>query len=386
MGVGTPGTVGLGRGGRRAPRLRSVVVWMLATWSATRVLAQEEPAPPVDIPALARTVRRADLDPAEQDVAAQALLDAGERGAVALLEALRLESTEAAKAFRSESARLRAAFERRARAVLDKRKGKDGDKRIGALRYEILQRSRGPDLTKDAIHDEIDPRLGELRALLTVDVDTVLAATPALVTARERARALAARLVRLFELRVMADARLADSAAGRSLLERQPSPADPRDLAASLDADLAVRAAAATPASQRDARTLQANEVLAEGVDAQEKAGVSELNRIRLLLGLPVLLIDVKLCAAARDHSADMAELGFFSHTSPVAGKETFAARAARAGTSASAENIAAGQATGAAAIGAWWYSPGHHRNMMADALRVGLGRRGTHWTQMFGQ
>ena len=305
---------------------------------------------------------------------------------MALLDAIALEAAEASRAFRAEAGRLRATFERRARAVLMRRMGKDGDKRIGTLRYEVLQRSRSDQLSKAMIHDEIDGRIDELKALLTVDVDTVLAATPALASQRERARAAAARLVRFYELRVRADAGLADAVAGRTLLARQPPFADPRQLAATLDAELAALAAGATPMSQRDARALAANDALVDGIDAEEKAGVRELNVVRVLVGLPVLLIDVKLCAAARDHSTDMAKLGFFSHVSPVAGKETFMARAGRAGTSASAENIAVGQATGPDAIRAWWYSPGHHRNMLGDAARVGLGRSGTHWTQMFGQ
>ena len=78
-------------------------------------------------------------------------------------------------------------------------------------------------------------------------------------------------------------------------------------------------------------------------------------------------------------------KLGFFSHTSPVEGKRTPSDRAARFGTSASAENIAQGQPTGPAAIRSWWYSPGHHRNMMGAFARVGLGRSEAYWTQMFG-
>jgi len=113
--------------------------------------------------------------------------------------------------------------------------------------------------------------------------------------------------------------------------------------------------------------------------------GIAELNRIRMRLGLGVLAIDVKLCAAARDHSADMLALGFFAHESPVPGKRTPGERAARFGTSAGAENIAFGQASGSEAITAWWYSPGHHRNLLSGAARVGLGRAGHHWTQMFG-
>jgi uncharacterized protein YkwD len=80
-----------------------------------------------------------------------------------------------------------------------------------------------------------------------------------------------------------------------------------------------------------------------------------------------------------------MKRLGFFSHESPVPGKRTPGDRAALAGTSASAENIAAGQSKGVDAIGAWYYSPGHHKNMFGGHARVGLGHSDTLWTQMFG-
>ena len=117
----------------------------------------------------------------------------------------------------------------------------------------------------------------------------------------------------------------------------------------------------------------------------EEHLGTLELNRLRYLLGLSLVRIDPKLSDAARDHSKDMTNVGFFSHTSPVSGKRRFGQRAANFGTSASAENIAAGQRTGPGAIRAWWYSPGHHKNMLGGHGRTGLGQHGSMWTQMFG-
>lgn len=340
---------------------------------------------PVDVSGLARRLRSAEANDDERRGAVDQLLQAGPRGAVALLEALVAEGDLAHKAFVAEAARARAAFERRARPVLQKRMGRDGDKRVGVLRFEILQRSRGAGLSKEVVVAEIDPRLAELRALLTLEVNAVVADAPALAIQIERVRVLVARLVALWQCRVRADTALQDAPGGLDLLRRHPAFPDPSQHMANLDADLARLAERATPMSDRDARTLQANDALQEGVDAEEREGILALNRIRVLLGLPALLIDVKLCAAARDHSSDMVKLHFFSHDSPVAGKETPWARAQKAGTSASAENIAAGQATGADAILCWWYSPGHHKNMLGDATRVGLGRHATHWTQLFG-
>ena len=120
-------------------------------------------------------------------------------------------------------------------------------------------------------------------------------------------------------------------------------------------------------------------------LDPEEAAGVLELNRIRVRAGLAADRLDLKLCDAGRGHSTDMVEHKFFAHDSPIPGKKSPSDRAAKAGTSGGAENIAAGQRNGHGAIRAWWYSPGHHRNMMGNHARTGLGRFQDHWTQMFG-
>ena len=103
-----------------------------------------------------------------------------------------------------------------------------------------------------------------------------------------------------------------------------------------------------------------------------------------MLVGLNALVLDPKLCAAARDHSKDMAEKGFFAHESPVPGKKTPWDRAKNFGTTASGENIFMGSNDPHAAITGWFYSPGHHKNMFRPNLvRMGLGCTGKHWTQM---
>jgi uncharacterized protein YkwD len=137
--------------------------------------------------------------------------------------------------------------------------------------------------------------------------------------------------------------------------------------------------------SAQDRKALEFNETLRATTDPAEFAGTLELNRIRIALGLNALRIDEKLGNAARDHSKDMVNLGFFAHESPVEGKKTPYDRASRAGTSASSENIAQGHGTGEGAIEGWWYSPGHHKNMLGSHGRTGLGRHETTWTQLFG-
>src|SRR5208337_1044126 len=97
------------------------------------------------------------------------------------------------------------------------------------------------------------------------------------------------------------------------------------------------------------------------------------------------LAIDLSLCEAAREHSQDMERLHFFSHESPVPGKKTPWDRAKLAGTTASGENIFNGSTSGKAADEVWFHSPGHHKNQMGNFARVGVGRSGVYFTQMFG-
>jgi uncharacterized protein YkwD len=132
----------------------------------------------------------------------------------------------------------------------------------------------------------------------------------------------------------------------------------------------------------RDNRSLALKAELPE----PERAGIEELNTMRLLVGLPALRLDPKLCEAARGHSEDMKKHRFFSHTSPLPGKRTPGDRAKRAGTTGSGENIFAGSRSPQGANRGWFHSPGHHKNMFSDRYRrVGLGNFESHWTQMFG-
>lgn len=140
----------------------------------------------------------------------------------------------------------------------------------------------------------------------------------------------------------------------------------------------------------RDAlKVLQANAKIAEKeeVPEEEAKGIEECNLWRLLVGLNACVLDPKLCDAARDHSTDMAEEGFFAHESPVPGKKTPWDRAGNFGTTASGENIYMGSASSHSANEGWFYSPGHHKNMFSPGQnRIGLGQHGSHWTQMFGR
>ena len=134
-------------------------------------------------------------------------------------------------------------------------------------------------------------------------------------------------------------------------------------------------------------KILEENKRLAEKIEPDEAVSIADLNELRILVGLRPCLIDPKLCTAARDHSKDMQEHNFFSHTSPLPGKRSPGDRAKRAGTSGGAENIFSGVSSGTKANRGWWHSPGHHINMLSPgARRVGMGAAGRYWTQMFGR
>jgi hypothetical protein len=118
----------------------------------------------------------------------------------------------------------------------------------------------------------------------------------------------------------------------------------------------------------------------------EEWHGFVHLNVVRMLLGLNPMRIDLKLSAAAKDHSRDMSKHRFFSHQSPVTGKKTPWDRAARQGVKSNGECIAAGMSAGPRAIRVWFFSPGHHKLIMSRSSRVGIGVYSRKWTLMTGR
>jgi len=135
----------------------------------------------------------------------------------------------------------------------------------------------------------------------------------------------------------------------------------------------------------RDQKTMLQNAALRSQVPEEEYRLVFMTNQYRVLMGRSALRLDPKLCNAARDHSKDMVEKGFFAHESPVPGKRTPGDRATRAGTSAHAENIAMGSERAEGPFWMWFFSLGHHQNVLGDHATIGVGNHGKTWTEMFG-
>ncbi|WP_320772952.1 CAP domain-containing protein [Streptomyces sp. CRN 30] len=118
---------------------------------------------------------------------------------------------------------------------------------------------------------------------------------------------------------------------------------------------------------------------------------VERTNRERSAAGLPPLVSDPFLTAAAQAHSADMVARDFYAHTSPDGGKPWDRALAAGSARGTIGENIACGQRSPADVVEGWMNSPGHRANILKPAfthIGIGLaggGRAGTYWTQLFG-
>lgn len=342
------------------------------------------PAPPADPGPLLAQLRKSDLPLADARLAAA---DLRRHGTIVRLQAsdlLRERFQARMQQHDKELEGLGRAAERAAASVQKQRLGKDGAARVEALRTTALGVSRRQDLSKDRIVRELDPIVAELQGLLLPTLDQVLAVEPHLGPGLDRLRAARTELAEWHGLYAAMLDGFDLHPDVQKHLEKNPVP-DPPPAPEALAATAVEWLLLGLPLSPRDRRTVQENAQLRAVMDPEEFAGTRALNTLRYLLGLPMVRIDPKLGDAARDHSDDMARLSFFDHSSPVPGKRSFADRASRFGTSASSENIATGHEDGEGAIRGWWYSPGHHRNMLGNHVRTGLGRSGTLWTQLFG-
>jgi len=115
------------------------------------------------------------------------------------------------------------------------------------------------------------------------------------------------------------------------------------------------------------------------------------VNQERAKYGLPPVSWNEDLAVVAREHSKDMCDRGFFSHTNP-SGKSPFD-RIKRHGITyrIAAENIACGQDSPVSVMEAWMNSEGHRANILNGSLtELGVGvyindsGYGYYWTQNF--
>src|SRR5690606_34895276 len=109
---------------------------------------------------------------------------------------------------------------------------------------------------------------------------------------------------------------------GRRIVDAQ-KPVDEPPQRDTVDQDLLLWQFAALPMGAHDHKALLGNAQLRATLDAEEYAGTLQLNRIRCVLGLPLLAIDPNLTLAARAHGQGMLRLGFFGLPSPFDGKQS---------------------------------------------------------------
>ena len=125
---------------------------------------------------------------------------------------------------------------------------------------------------------------------------------------------------------------------------------------------------------------------------------VVELTNIeRAKAGLQPLELNNQLLNAAQDHSNDMAQDDFFSHTGADGSSIGDRVRASGYQYSTTGENIAAGQTTPAQVVEGWMNSPGHRANILnPNYTEIGVGYEylqndtgsvnyNHYWTQVFG-
>lgn len=131
---------------------------------------------------------------------------------------------------------------------------------------------------------------------------------------------------------------------------------------------------------------------VATDADSAAAAEVLRLVNVeRAAAGCAPVTANPVLGEAARAHSQDMADQGYFSHTS-LDGRSPWDRLEAAGYSDGSGENIAAGQSTAQDVMSSWMNSEGHRSNILncgSTTMGVGIGHGGSYgiyWTQVFGR
>jgi uncharacterized protein YkwD len=129
------------------------------------------------------------------------------------------------------------------------------------------------------------------------------------------------------------------------------------------------------------------NATLESLMSGGEVDNLKTLNAYREMLGTLPVEADARLLQAARRHSKEMVEKGYFAHESPTPSEKSHAQRMQNAGYDRPySENIAAGSTSGTSTFWQWFDSPGHHKNMVHEgSTGFGIGQWASTWTQNFG-
>lgn len=123
---------------------------------------------------------------------------------------------------------------------------------------------------------------------------------------------------------------------------------------------------------------------------SEAEAVLKLVNAERSKQGLKPLSLSGKLTNIAVMKSKDMAEKGYFDHTSPTYGSPFQMLQDFGVHYNAAGENIAAGQRSPEEVMNSWMNSSGHRANILnANFTEIGIGyfkggSYGTYWTQLF--
>lgn len=143
--------------------------------------------------------------------------------------------------------------------------------------------------------------------------------------------------------------------------------------------------------SSEEANSSKGMEIAEQAASTTQADQVLELvNKERAKVGLKALTLSDELTNVATLKAKDMAEKGYFDHTSPTYGTpfemmKRFGIQYRSAG-----ENIAAGQMDAQEVMDSWMNSSGHRANILnSDYEQIGIGyytggRYDFYWVQMF--
>lgn len=132
------------------------------------------------------------------------------------------------------------------------------------------------------------------------------------------------------------------------------------------------------------------NEPTDHETSSQAEAVLQLVNEERAKQGLNPLTLSAKLTDIATMKSKDMADKGYFDHTSPTYGSPFQMLQDFGVHYSSAGENIAAGQRTPEEVMNAWMNSSGHRANILNKSFtEIGVGyyqggQYGVYWTQTF--
>jgi len=123
--------------------------------------------------------------------------------------------------------------------------------------------------------------------------------------------------------------------------------------------------------------------------NTEEKGLLELVNNERAKSGLPALKLSAAVGTAARIKADEMSAKKYFNHTSPIYGTPFEMLHAFGISYRTAGENIAKGQKTANAVMGAWMNSEGHRANILnKDFTEIGIGYANdgqtTYWVLIF--